>query len=331
VRDRRSPGTRTRYQHIDTAQAYSNEESVGQALRESGVPREEVIITTKFYPARRDPVAEVEQSLRRMGIDYGDLYIVHWPQSGPTHAWPGMERARERRYTRLVGVSNFHTAQLQQLLAAASFAAVVNQVQFGPYTYRSALLDACHQNDIVLDAYSTLGTGRYLSSDTVRRIARRHGRTPAQVLLRWCIERNIPVIPKSEGARRGSPDRPIMRVLGWQRSRHTTSGSPSSPSDSTPTRPATWTSRAASVADLHGPRRQQPAFRFLIRDRDSKFTAAFDAVFTAIETRIVKTPVRAPRANAIAERFVGTIRRELLDRLLIANMRCPEVLGLEIH
>jgi diketogulonate reductase-like aldo/keto reductase len=185
------------YQHIDTAQAYGNEESVGQALRESGLPREEVFITTKFYPARRDPVGEVEQSLRRLGVDYVDLYIVHWPQGGPTRAWPGMERARERGYARSIGVSNFDTTQLHQLVAAASVAPVVNQVQFGPYTYRSALLDACRQNDIVLEAYSTLGTGRYLSSDTARRIARRHGRTPAQVLLRWCIERNIPVIPKS--------------------------------------------------------------------------------------------------------------------------------------
>ena len=185
------------YQHIDTAQAYGNEESVGQALRESGVPREEVFITTKFYPARRDPVAEVEQSLRRLGVDYVDLYIVHWPQGGPTRAWPGMEGARERGYARSIGVSNFDTAQLHQLVAAANVAPVVNQVQFGPYTYRSALLDACRQNDIVLEAYSTLGTGRYLSSDIAGRIARRHGHTPAQVLLRWCIERNIPVIPKS--------------------------------------------------------------------------------------------------------------------------------------
>jgi 2,5-diketo-D-gluconate reductase A len=93
------------YRHIDTAQAYGNEESVGQALRESGVLREEVFITTKFYPARRDPVAEVEQSLRRLGVDCVDLYIVHWPQGGPTRAWPGMERARERGYARSIGVS----------------------------------------------------------------------------------------------------------------------------------------------------------------------------------------------------------------------------------
>src|SRR5438105_1400677 len=81
------------YRHIDTAQAYGNEESVGRALRDSGVPRDEVFVTTKFYPAREDPAAELEQSLRRLGVDQVDLYIIHWPQAGPTWAWPGMERA----------------------------------------------------------------------------------------------------------------------------------------------------------------------------------------------------------------------------------------------
>lgn len=185
------------YRNIDTAQAYGNEESVGQALRESGVAREGVFITTKFYPARRDPVAEAERSIERLGVDYVDLYIIHWPQGGPTWAWPGMERARGAGYARSIGVSNFDAGELQQLLASASVPPAVNQVQFSPYEYRKALLDACLQNDMVLEAYSPLGTGRHLSSDTVRRIAQRHGRTPAQVLLRWCIERDIPVIPKS--------------------------------------------------------------------------------------------------------------------------------------
>ena len=84
------------YRHIDTAQAYGNEESVGRALSDSGVPREDVFITTKFNPARHDPMGEVEQSLRRLGTDYVNLYIIHWPQGGPTWAWPGMEAAREQ-------------------------------------------------------------------------------------------------------------------------------------------------------------------------------------------------------------------------------------------
>jgi 2,5-diketo-D-gluconate reductase A len=185
------------YRHIDTAQAYGNEESVGQGLRESGVPREEVFITTKFSPARNDPVAEAERSLQRLGVDHVDLYIIHWPKGGPTWAWPGMEQARELGFARSIGVSNFGVDELRQLLATATVPPVVDQVQFSPYEYRQALLDSCRQNGIALEAYSPLGTGRHLTSDTVARIARRHGRSPAQVLLRWCIERGIPVIPKS--------------------------------------------------------------------------------------------------------------------------------------
>ena len=185
------------YRHIDTAQAYGNEESVGEGLRESGIARDEVFVTTKFYPRQRDPVEAIEQSLRRLGLEYVDLYIIHWPQRGPTWAWPGMEAARDRGDARSIGVSNFNAGELQQLLAGASAPPVVNQVQFSPYAYRRGLLDACQQSGIVLEAYSPLGTGRHLSSDVVRRIAESLGRTPAQVLLRWCIERDIPVIPKS--------------------------------------------------------------------------------------------------------------------------------------
>src|SRR5260370_33270149 len=92
------------YRHIDTAQAYGNEHSVGIALRESGVPRDEVFLTTKFFPAHRDPVAEAEQSLRRLGVDQVDLYLIHRPQAGPTWAWPGMERAREPGDAPAIGV-----------------------------------------------------------------------------------------------------------------------------------------------------------------------------------------------------------------------------------
>lgn len=185
------------YRHIDTAQAYGNEESVGQGLRESGVPRDQAFITTKFNPARRDPVAEVERSLERLGVERVDLYIVHWPRGGPTWAWPGMERAQELGYARSIGVSNFNVAELQQLLATANVAPVVNQVQFSPYEYRQGLLDACRADGIVLEAYSPLGQGRHLASETATRIAQRLGRTPAQVLLRWCIERDVPLIAKS--------------------------------------------------------------------------------------------------------------------------------------
>jgi len=185
------------YRHIDTAQAYGNEQSVGQGLRESGVPREEIFITTKFYPAREDPAAEAEKSLRRLGVDQVDLYIIHWPQGGPTWAWPGMERARELGYTKSIGVSNFSATELEDVIAAGSVPPVANQVQFSPFEYRRGLLEACERRSVALEAYSPLGTGRHIDHATVREIAERLGRTPAQVLIRWCLERQIPVIPKS--------------------------------------------------------------------------------------------------------------------------------------
>src|SRR4029077_6946148 len=171
------------YRHIDTAQAYGNEESVGQALAESGVPREQVFITTKFYPAHDDPTAEAERSLRRLGVERIDLYIVHWPQGGPTWAWSGMERARELGYTRSIGVSNFDVGELEQVMAVASVPPVVDQVQFSPFEFRRALLEACQRRGVALEAYSPLGTGRHLADQAVKRIAGRVGRTPAQVLL----------------------------------------------------------------------------------------------------------------------------------------------------
>jgi diketogulonate reductase-like aldo/keto reductase len=186
------------YRHIDTAQAYRNEESVGQALRESGVPREQVFITTKFYPRRRaDPAAEAERSLRRLGVDHVDLYIIHWPEGGPTWAWPGMEQARERGYAKSIGVSNFSAEELQMLIAVANTPPTANQVQFSPFEHRRALLEACERSGVALEAYSPLGTGRHLRDRTVTDIAGRLHRTPAQVLLRWCVQRDIPVIPKS--------------------------------------------------------------------------------------------------------------------------------------
>ena len=185
------------YRHIDTAQAYGNESSVGQALRESGVTRDEVFITTKFHPGRRDPLREAAYSIEQLEVDYVDLYLVHWPGGGATWAWPGMEAARARSYARAIGVSNFDPDELDQVLARATVAPVVDQVHFNPSAYRKALLDACAERDIALEAYSPLGTGAQLDDPVVASIARRLERSPAQVLLRWCVQRGIPVITKS--------------------------------------------------------------------------------------------------------------------------------------
>jgi diketogulonate reductase-like aldo/keto reductase len=185
------------YRHIDTAQAYGNEESVGRALHASGIPREEVFITTKFYLARSDPAAEAKNSLRRLGVDQVDLYIVHWPQRDATWAWPGMQAAHRQGHARSIGVSNFSVSELEQVIAIGGTPPVVNQVQFSPFEYRRALLEACDGHGVALEAYSPLGTGRHLSHPTITKIAERIDRTPAQILLRWCIQRHTIVLPKS--------------------------------------------------------------------------------------------------------------------------------------
>ncbi len=185
------------YRHIDTAQAYGNEESVGRALADSGVPREEVFLATKFYPGHDDPEAEADRSLERLGVDQVDLYLIHWPQGGPTWAWPGMERAQEAGYARAIGISNFDVGEIEALMAEADVPPAVNQIQFSPFKHRRALLEACEERQIVLEAYSPLGTGSSLDDDTVREVADRGDRTPAQVLLRWCVQRGLPTIPKS--------------------------------------------------------------------------------------------------------------------------------------
>jgi diketogulonate reductase-like aldo/keto reductase len=185
------------YRHVDTAQAYGNEQSVGRALRDSGLAREEVFITTKFHPSRRDPEAEVQRSLDRLGIDSVDLYIIHWPQGGPTWAWEGMQRARERGYARSIGVSNFGASDLDAVLGVADVPPVIDQVQFSPFEFRRGLLEACDRHGVALEAYSPLGTGRHLRDRQVARIAERLGRTPAQVLIRWSLQRGVVVLPKS--------------------------------------------------------------------------------------------------------------------------------------
>jgi 2,5-diketo-D-gluconate reductase A len=185
------------YRHIDTAQVYGNEEGVGRGLRQSGIPRDQVFITTKFDPSRRDPVAELERSLDRLGLEYVDLYLIHWPERGATWAWPGMERTCELGFARSIGVSNFAVRELDQVRAVATIPPVVDQVQFSPFEYRRSLLKASQARGIVVEAYSPLGTSRHLSNTTVQRIAAHVGRTPAQVLLRWCLQRGLVVVTKS--------------------------------------------------------------------------------------------------------------------------------------
>lgn len=185
------------YRLIDTAQLYGNEASVGRAIRDSGVPREEIFLTTKFEPRQQDPLAEAEASLQRLGTDYLDLYLVHWPHGGPTWAWPGMEAAHRNGLARAIGVSNFGIEELAELRQVANVAPAVNQIKLSPFEYRRALIDGGEADGVVAQSYSPLGTGQLLDDPAIADIARKYERSPAQVLIRWAIQKNLSVLPKS--------------------------------------------------------------------------------------------------------------------------------------
>jgi diketogulonate reductase-like aldo/keto reductase len=185
------------YRHIDTAQGYENERAVGAAIRGSGIAREDVFVTTKFYPGRDDPEAEAEASLERLGLDQIDLYLVHDPRRNPTWAWPAMERVHRRGLTRAIGVSNFAPPDLDALLAVATVRPAVNQVQLSPFAFRRELITYCTSQRIAVEAYSPLTHGRDLADPVVQQVAERVSRTAPQVLLRWGLQRGFVVLPKS--------------------------------------------------------------------------------------------------------------------------------------
>ena len=137
------------------------------------------------------------RACRKLGVDQVDLYLVHWPQRGPVWAWAGMERARERGLARSVGVSNFGADDLEQVIAAGSVTPAVNQINFSAIEYRRGLLDACLRWDIVARGLQPARYGPPSGQPRVAEVAERAGRTPAQVLLRWCLQHGVPVIPKS--------------------------------------------------------------------------------------------------------------------------------------
>jgi len=191
------------YCHVDTAAVYGNERGAGRALRDSGVPREQLFITTKVWNddqrAGHDAVLRAfDQSLRRLGTDYVDLYLVHWPVKGKyVEAWRALEQIYSTGRAKAIGVSNFLVHHLKDVLQSATVKPTVNQVEFHPRLVQRDLLDFCRQQGIVQEAWSPLMKGKAAEVPLLRELAGKYGKTPSQVVLRWDLQHGVVTIPKS--------------------------------------------------------------------------------------------------------------------------------------
>jgi len=196
------------YRHIDTAAAYRNEESVGAALAESGVPRADVFITTKLWNQDHGyeaALAALDRSLDRLGLDTVDLYIIHWPVEGHRlDSWRALEHALELGKARSIGVSNYLVRHLDEVLDEGTVVPAVNQIELSPYIFetRRDTVELCRSRGIALEAYSPLTKARKLDDPPLVAIAEKHGRTTAQILIRWALRKDFIVIPKSVHADR---------------------------------------------------------------------------------------------------------------------------------
>ena len=189
------------YRHIDTARVYRNEEDVGAAIAQSGIPRDEVFITTKLWNADHGYDATLRAcraSLKRLGTDRIDLYLVHWPVEQLRHdTWRAMEQLLADGSVRAIGVSNYTERHLEELLERAKVPPAVNQIEVHPFLHQRKLLAFCRQHEVQVEAYAPLVKAQRMDHPVIERIARKHGRTPAQVLVRWCLQHELVAIPKS--------------------------------------------------------------------------------------------------------------------------------------
>ena len=193
------------YRHIDTAAIYGNEEGVGAAIAESGIPRDELFITTKLWNDRHDgdePRAALGESLGKLGLDAVDLYLVHWPtpaRDNYVHAWERLIDLREQGLTRSIGVSNFLVPHLERIIAETGVAPVVDQIELHPAYQQREVVEWASARGIRIEAWGPLGQGKYdlFSAPAVAGAAAAHGKTPAQVVLRWHLDKGNIVFPKS--------------------------------------------------------------------------------------------------------------------------------------
>ena len=191
----------TGYRHIDTASMYGNEESVGRAILNSGISRQDIWVTTKLWNTDHGYERCIEafnESLERLNLDYIDLFLVHWPVKAlRSESWKALEHLYNQGVCRAIGVSNYMIWHLEELLSSCEVVPAVNQVEFSPFLYQRDLLDFCNQKGIQLEAYSPLTKGKKLNDDVLKAIASKYERTAAQVLIRWALQHNLVVIPKS--------------------------------------------------------------------------------------------------------------------------------------
>lgn len=189
------------YRHIDTASFYRNEADVGKAVKDSGIERTEVFVTTKVWNDDQGydkTLRAVEKSLKLLGFDYIDLVLVHWPVPGlRKETWKALEKVYDEGICASIGVSNYTINHLQELFNYANVIPVVNQVEFSPFLYQKELLEFCESNNIKIEAYSPLARGRKFDHPILVELSKKYGKTPAQIMIRWAIQLGTIVIPKS--------------------------------------------------------------------------------------------------------------------------------------
>jgi len=194
------------YRHIDTASSYGNEREVGTAVKNSRIPREEIFITTKLWNSDHGydrTITACQESLRELGLPYIDLYLIHWPvEKLRNETWKAMIALQEEGRCGAIGVSNYAIRHLEELLADSPVVPAVNQVEFSPFLYQKDLLDFCRSCGIQLEAYSPLTRGKKLNHPTIASLASEYGKTPAQIMIRWPLQHDVVVIPKSADQQR---------------------------------------------------------------------------------------------------------------------------------